>query len=71
MYASGAVIWRALPKQITARRLCLVKAVPICPMDAPIMTVGTWSNEFWPHGRNAQSMAFFKAPACAAHRTSP
>ena len=23
---------------------------------------GMWSNEFWPHGRDAQSMAFFSAP---------
>jgi hypothetical protein len=26
------------------------------------MAVGTWSKAFWPHGRDAQSMAFFKAP---------
>ena len=23
---------------------------------------GMWSKEFWPHGRDAQSMAFFRAP---------
>ena len=23
---------------------------------------GTWLKEFWPHGRDAQSMAFFRAP---------
>lgn len=23
---------------------------------------GTWWKEFWPHGREAQSMAFFRAP---------
>jgi hypothetical protein len=37
-------------------------AVPICPMDAPITAAGMWSKEFWPHGREAQSIAFFSAP---------
>jgi hypothetical protein len=23
---------------------------------------GMWLKEFWPHGRDAQSMAFFRAP---------
>jgi hypothetical protein len=46
-YASGAVICRALQKLNTARRLCCASAVPI---------------EFCPHGRDAQSMAFLRAP---------
>ena len=31
-------------------------------MDAPITPAGMWSKAFWPHGREAQSMAFFSAP---------
>lgn len=62
MYASGAVIWRALQKLSTPRRLCCATAVPICPIDAPITAAGMWSNEFCPHGREAQSIAFFNAP---------
>jgi hypothetical protein len=31
-------------------------------MEAPITAAGMWSKEFWPHGRDAQSIAFFKAP---------
>ena len=46
----------------TARRLCWPRAVPICPGEAPITAAGMWSKEFWPHGREAQSMAFFSAP---------
>ena len=30
-------------------------------MDAPMTAAGMWSNEFAPHGRDAQSMAFFRA----------
>ena len=30
--------------------------------EAPITPAGTWSKEFWPQGREAQSMAFFSAP---------
>ena len=62
MYASGEVICRALQKLSTARRLCCPTAVPIWPMDAPSMPAGMWSKEFCPHGREAQSMAFFNAP---------
>ncbi len=62
MYASGDVICRALQKLSTARRLCWPTAVPICPMDAPMTAAGMWLNEFWPHGREAQSMAFLSAP---------
>jgi hypothetical protein len=60
--ASGAVICRALQKLSTARRLCWATAVPICPNEAPITAAGRWSNEFCPHGRDAQSMAFLSAP---------
>src|SRR3954453_14981236 len=31
-------------------------------MDAPITPAGRWWKDFCPHGREAQSMAFFKAP---------
>jgi hypothetical protein len=31
-------------------------------MDAPITAAGMWSKAFWPHGREAQSIAFFNAP---------
>jgi len=37
-------------------------AVPIAPTDAPVTPAGMWWNELWPHGREAQSMAFFRAP---------
>src|SRR5215212_1015343 len=62
MYASGEVSCRALQKLRTARRDCWPTAVPIAPMDAPITPAGMWWKEFCPHGREAQSMAFFKAP---------
>src|SRR4051794_28563401 len=62
MYASGEVICRALQKLSTARRDCWATAVPIAPMDAPIIPAGMWWNEFCPHGRDAQSIAFFSAP---------
>lgn len=58
----GAVIWRALQKLSTARRLCWATAVPIWPIDAPITPAGMWSKAFWPQGREAQSMAFLSAP---------
>src|SRR3954468_23745903 len=62
MYASGEVICRALQKLRTARRDCWPTAVPIAPMDAPITPAGMWWKEFCPHGREAQSIAFFSAP---------
>src|SRR3954469_7863433 len=62
MYASGEVICRALQKLRTPRRDCWASAVPIAPIDAPITPAGMWWNEFCPHGREAQSMAFFRAP---------
>ena len=40
MYASGAVICRALQKLSTPRRLCWPIAVPIWPMEAPITAAG-------------------------------
>src|SRR5690349_14259738 len=62
MYASGEVIWRALQKLRTARSDCCPTAVPIGPIEAPITAAGRWWKEFWPHGRDAQSIAFFRAP---------
>ena len=61
MYASGEVICRALQKLRTPRRLCWPMAVPSWPAEAPITAAGMWSKEFCPHGRDAQSMAFFRA----------
>ena len=37
-------------------------AVPIFPVDAPMTAEGFRENEFVPHGRDAQSMAFLSAP---------
>src|SRR5436190_24027774 len=62
MYASGAVICRALQKLSTPRKLCWAMAVPICPTDAPITAAGIWAKELLPQGREAQSIAFFSAP---------
>ena len=36
--------------------------MPIWPIEAPITAAGMWWKEFCPHGRDAQSMAFFNAP---------
>jgi hypothetical protein len=36
--------------------------VPIIPGEAPITPAGMWPKEFLPHGRDAQSIAFFSAP---------
>ena len=61
MYASSAFIWGELQKLNTLRRLCCATAVPIEPVDAPITADGLRANEFVPHGRLAQSIAFFRA----------
>lgn len=37
-------------------------AVPMAPMEAPTSPLGLPANEFVPHGREAQSIAFFNAP---------
>jgi len=62
MYASGAVIWRALQKLSTPRRACWATAVPMEPIEAPITAAGMWSNEFCPQGRDAQWIAFLRPP---------
>ena len=43
-------------------RLCCATAVPIAPGDVPITAEGLRVNEFFPHGRLAQSIAFFSPP---------
>ena len=44
------------------RRFCWATAVPIFPVDAPITAEGLRDSEFVPHGRLAQSIAFFRLP---------
>src|SRR5690606_32128987 len=62
MYASGAFICGELQKLSTLRRCCCAIAVPIAPGEVPMTADGLWSKAFWPYGRLAQSIAFFKAP---------
>lgn len=73
--ALGEVICRVLRKLITARRLCWAVAVPVLFGEAPMTAVGWLSNEFWPRGRDAQSIAFFSAPGtnwlCSAIDPTP
>jgi hypothetical protein len=56
-----AHLWE-LQKHRMLRRFCCATAVPILPGDAPITADGLCANEFFPYGRLAQSMAFFKLP---------
>ena len=44
------------------RTCCWPTAVPILPGDVPMTAVGFRANEFVPHGRLAQSIAFLSAP---------
>ncbi len=62
MYASGAFSWGALRKLSTLRIDDCMTAVPIAPVEAPMMPVGLRANELCPQGREPQSMAFFNAP---------
>src|SRR6185312_114962 len=62
MYASMAFIRGELQKHNTLRRLCCAIAVPIAPGEVPMIADGLRANEFLPHGRLAQSMAFFNPP---------
>src|SRR5512142_3176319 len=62
MYASMALNCGELQKARMLRRCCWPTAVPILPEDAPIMADGLRANEFVPHGRLAQSIAFLSAP---------
>ena len=62
MYASGAFICGELQKPSMLRRCCCATAVPIAPGDVPITADGLRVNEFLPHGRLAQSIAFFSPP---------
>ena len=62
MYASGVFICGELQDARMLRSCCCPTAVPIWPGDAPMMAVGFRANEFFPHGRLAQSIAFFSAP---------
>ena len=62
MYASGEFICGELQKLSTLRSCCCATAVPITPTDAPITAEALRENEFFPQGRLAQSIAFFKPP---------
>ncbi|VTR76666.1 hypothetical protein CHMI_01428 [Cellulomonas hominis] len=61
-YASGEFSCGASRKLSTLRIEDCITAVPIFPMDAPMMPVGFRANEFVPQGRDPQSIAFFSAP---------
>src|SRR5688500_3098569 len=62
MYASMALNIGELQKAMMLRTCCWPTAVPILPGDVPITADGFRAKEFFPHGRLAQSMAFFSAP---------
>jgi len=62
MYASIAFICGELQKLRILLRCCWPTAVPIVPGDVPIIADGLRANEFWPHGRLPQSIAFLSAP---------
>src|SRR5215212_4307854 len=62
MYASIAFICGELQKLRILFRCCWATAVPIFPGDVPIIADGFRENEFLPHGRLAQSIAFLSAP---------
>src|SRR5687768_918853 len=62
MYASMAFICGELQKLRMLFRCCWPTAVPIFPGEVPIVADGLRKNEFSPHGRLAQSMAFLSPP---------
>src|SRR5512141_142036 len=62
MYASIAFINGELQKASMLRRCCWPPAVPILPVDAPMIADGLREKEFVPQGRLAQSIAFLSAP---------
>src|SRR5690242_7620951 len=62
MYASMAFMSGELQKARMLRRCCWATAVPILPGEVPMMAEGFRANEFFPHGRLAQSIAFLSAP---------
>src|SRR5215217_690139 len=62
MYASTAFIIGELQKERMLLRCCWPTAVPIFPGDVPIIADGLRANEFFPHGRLAQSIAFLSPP---------
>src|SRR5690606_2328833 len=62
MYASGAFSCGALRKLSTLRIDDCMTAVPIEPVEAPMMPLGLRAKEFCPYGREPQSIAFFSAP---------
>src|SRR5262249_2579665 len=45
---------------ITERRCCCAKALPTAPGEVPVMKLGLPVQEFLPHGRAPQSMAFLR-----------
>lgn len=62
MYASTVFISGELQNASTPRRLCCASAVPSDPIDAPMIADGLRVKAFWPQGRLAQSIAFFRPP---------
>jgi hypothetical protein len=62
MYASTEFMSGELQNAITPRRLCCASAVPIGPIDAPMIADGLRAKEFSPQGRLAQSMSFLSPP---------
>src|SRR5215204_166426 len=62
MYASIALNIGELQNAMMLRTCCWPTAVPIEPGDVPITADGLRAKEFSPHGRLAQSIAFFSAP---------
>jgi hypothetical protein len=51
-----------LQKAMMLRTCCWPTAVPILPGEVPMTADGLRANEFCPHGRLAQSIAFLSAP---------
>src|SRR3954468_5736879 len=62
MYASIAFICGELQKLRMLLRCCWAIAVPIAPGEVPMIADGLRANEFLPHGRLAQSIAFLRTP---------
>ena len=62
IYASGEFICGELQNPSTLRRCCCAIAVPMAPGEVPTTAEGLRVNEFFPYGRLAQSMAFFRPP---------
>src|SRR5438270_6715941 len=62
MYASSRFMSGELQNARMLRRCCWATAVPILPGEVPMIPDGFLENEFFPHGRLPQSIAFLSAP---------